>query len=237
MWAEEFLGGLVLPLPILLLRLVGAAALCALIGYEREASNHAAGLRTNMLVGLAASAYALITLHLVALYDDYGEAIRMDPVRLVEAVTAGVAFLAAGMIVLTRGRVRNLTTGAMMWLSAAIGLAAGSGLWPMRSSRRAPRTRDRRPQRLAARRQGANSSMPPGRDQDFETCSGLPLRLVEASSSSCSSVIDFSIDFDAPLSSLFLTSPRLAASAAPAAFCCAFDLAGMIGYLHGMRSL
>ncbi len=131
MWAEEFLGGLVLPLPILLLRLVGAAALCALIGYEREASNHAAGLRTNMLVGLAASAYALITLHLVALYDDYGEAIRMDPVRLVEAVTAGVAFLAAGMIVLTRGRVRNLTTGAMMWLSAAIGLAAGSGLWPI----------------------------------------------------------------------------------------------------------
>ena len=55
----------------------------------------------------------------------------MDPIRLVEATTAGVAFLAAGMIVLTRGQVKNLTTGAMLWLSAAIGLAAGSGFWPI----------------------------------------------------------------------------------------------------------
>ena len=53
----------------------------------------------------------------------------MDPLRLVEATTAGVAFLAAGMIVLSRGKVKNLTTGAMLWLSSAIGLAAGSGLW------------------------------------------------------------------------------------------------------------
>ncbi len=44
-------------------------------------------------------------------------------------MTSGVAFLAAGMIVLTRGRIKNLTTGALLWLSAAIGLAAGSGLW------------------------------------------------------------------------------------------------------------
>ena len=55
----------------------------------------------------------------------------MDPIRLVEATTAGVAFLAAGMIVLSRGQVKNLTTGAMLWLSAAIGLAAGLGLWPI----------------------------------------------------------------------------------------------------------
>jgi uncharacterized membrane protein YhiD involved in acid resistance len=53
----------------------------------------------------------------------------MDPVRLVEATTAGVAFLAAGMIFMSQGKVKNLTTGAMMWLSAAIGLAAGNGLW------------------------------------------------------------------------------------------------------------
>ena len=55
----------------------------------------------------------------------------MDPIRLVEAATAGVAFLAAGMIVLSRGEVKNLTTGAGMWLAAAIGLAAGLGLWPI----------------------------------------------------------------------------------------------------------
>ena len=53
----------------------------------------------------------------------------MDPVRLIEAVTAGIAFLAAGMIVLSRGRVRNLTTGAGLWLAGAIGLAIGNGQW------------------------------------------------------------------------------------------------------------
>jgi putative Mg2+ transporter-C (MgtC) family protein len=129
MLAEEFVGDTVLPYPIIVLRLVGAALLCALIGFEREATAHSAGLRTHMLVGLAAAAYALITEHIVDVYADYGEAVRMDPVRLIEALTAGVAFLAAGMIVMSRGRVHNLTTGAGMWLAAAIGLAAGSGLW------------------------------------------------------------------------------------------------------------
>lgn len=131
MLANEFLRGLELPLPIIVLRLVGAALLCAVIGYEREATEHEAGLRTHMLVGLAAASYALITLHLVEIYSGRGDAIRMDPVRLVEALTGGVAFLAAGMIVMSKGQVKNLTTGAVMWLAAAIGLAAGNGLWPI----------------------------------------------------------------------------------------------------------
>jgi putative Mg2+ transporter-C (MgtC) family protein len=129
MLAAEFLGNPNLPLPIVVLRLMGAALLCALIGFEREAANRSAGLRTHMLVGLAAATYALVTLHIVDLYTDRGEAVRMDPVRLVEALTAGVAFLAAGMIVLSRGEVRNLTTGAGLWLAASIGLAAGIGVW------------------------------------------------------------------------------------------------------------
>jgi putative Mg2+ transporter-C (MgtC) family protein len=131
MLADEFLSGLVLPLPIVAARLIGAALLCAVIGIEREARDHAAGLRTHMTVGAAASAFALVTLHMVEMFGDAGDAIRLDPIRLVEASTAGVAFLAAGMIVLSRGRVKNLTTGAGMWLAAAIGLAAGLGLWPI----------------------------------------------------------------------------------------------------------
>jgi putative Mg2+ transporter-C (MgtC) family protein len=59
------------------------------------------------------------------------EAARLDPIRLVEAVTAGVAFLAAGVVVYTRGDVKGLTTGASMWLSAAIGLSRGLGMWPL----------------------------------------------------------------------------------------------------------
>ena len=131
MLAEELLGATALPLPIIAVRLVGAAALCALIGLEREAEDRAAGLRTHMLVGMAGSAFALITVNIIEIYADRPEVIRLDPIRLVEAATAGVAFLAAGMIVLSRGRVRNLTTGAGMWLAAAIGLAAGLGLWPI----------------------------------------------------------------------------------------------------------
>jgi putative Mg2+ transporter-C (MgtC) family protein len=131
MLADEFLGGLALPLPIVALRLVGAALLCAFIGFERERGAHAAGLRTHMLVGVAAATYALITLNIIEVFGSRGEAVRMDPVRIVEAVTAGVAFLAAGMIVLSRGEIKNLTTGAGMWLAAAIGVATGLGLWPL----------------------------------------------------------------------------------------------------------
>jgi len=65
----------------------------------------------------------------------------------------------------------------------------------------------------------------------FATCSGLPLRLVEANSSSCFSLIDLYMLRDAPLSLLGLVLPRLAESAAPAAFCCAADLAGMVELL------
>ena len=131
MLADEFLGSLTLPFPIICLRLVGAALLCGVIGFEREMRDRAAGLRTHMLVGLAAAVFAVLTLHLVEEFGHRPDSVRMDPIRLIEAVTQGVAFLAAGMIVLSRGRVRNLTTGAGMWLAAAIGLAAGLGLWPV----------------------------------------------------------------------------------------------------------
>jgi putative Mg2+ transporter-C (MgtC) family protein len=52
----------------------------------------------------------------------------MDPTRIIEAVTAGVAFLAAGTIIRGERSVRGLTTGAGMWLAGAIGVASGSGL-------------------------------------------------------------------------------------------------------------
>lgn len=130
MLADELGGGLALPLPIVVLRLVGAGVLCAAIGFEREATRHSAGLRTNMLVGLAAAVFALITLHLVETSDGRGS-VQLDPIRLVEAVTSGVAFLAAGMIAFSQERVRGLTTGALLWTSAATGLAVGLGLWAL----------------------------------------------------------------------------------------------------------
>src|SRR3954466_9176986 len=78
--------------------------------------------------------------------------------------------------------------------------------------------------RRSRRRRGAGS-----KPYDFfDLCSGLPLRLVEAIFSSSFSLIDDAIDLDAPRSLLLGVSPRLADRAAPAAFCWAADLAGMV---------
>ena len=52
-----------------------------------------------------------------------------DPIRVIEAVTAGVAFLAAGAIIQARGQVKGLTTGAAMWLAGAVGVACGAGYY------------------------------------------------------------------------------------------------------------
>lgn len=126
-FSSEFAGHSMLAWPIVGIRIFGALALAAVIGFERESRDHAAGLRTHMLVGLAASCYCLLALDLVG--RDFGDDVRLDPIRMIEAVTGGVAFLAAGLIVFTRGEVRGLTTGASLWLVAAIGTAAGLGVW------------------------------------------------------------------------------------------------------------
>ncbi|QTK81425.1 Membrane protein YhiD [Agrobacterium tumefaciens] len=129
--AEEFSMDISIPFEVLVVRIFGAVILCGLIGLEREFHRNTAGLRTNMLIGLAAVTFCIITIHMMETMAEGQEAARLDPIRLVEAVTAGIAFLAAGVVVYTRGDVKGLTTGASMWLSAAIGLSAGLGLWPL----------------------------------------------------------------------------------------------------------
>ncbi len=118
-----------LPWEVVALRMAGAVLLCGLIGYERESANRPAGLRTHMLVGMASAVYCVLMLELVDRAGDYPDPVRVDPIRVIEALTSGVAFLAAGMIVFSNGKVRGLTTGASLWLAAAVGLACGLGLW------------------------------------------------------------------------------------------------------------
>ena len=127
----DLLQGTALPWQVIALRLVGALVRCGVIGLEREARSRPAGLRTHMLVGLAAATYCLLTQEVVAAFAGSADDVRMDPVRIIEAVTGGVAFLAAGMIVFAGGQVKGLTTGASLWLAASVGLAAGLGLWPI----------------------------------------------------------------------------------------------------------
>lgn len=107
-------------------RLALAAALGVVIGLDRELRNRPAGLRTHMLVALAAAAFSVLAFELSARAVDEGFD-NVDPTRVLEAVTAGVAFLAAGSIIHARGQVHGVTTGAGLWLAGAIGTACGIG--------------------------------------------------------------------------------------------------------------
>lgn len=110
-------------------RLLMAAILGGIVGFERERRKKPAGLRTHVLVSIAACLFIVISQELSQLDFGAGEDVetQIDPLRLIEAVTAGVAFLAAGIIFTSGGEVRNITTGASMWLAGAVGLACGAG--------------------------------------------------------------------------------------------------------------
>lgn len=118
-----------IPWPVILVRMAGAILLGATIGLEREYRDHPAGLRTHILVSLSACVFAVLALESVHMAGFSDEQVRIDPLRVIEAVTSGVAFLAAGMIVFSRGRVKGLTTGAGMWLAGAVGVSVGLGYW------------------------------------------------------------------------------------------------------------
>jgi putative Mg2+ transporter-C (MgtC) family protein len=126
---DQFAQQTWLPFPVIAARLLLASLLGAAIGFEREWRKRPAGLRTHMLVCLAASLIAVIAVELVHNPAFIGQNIRIDAARTISAVTSGVAFLAAGFIVFSRGRVHGLTTGAGLWLAAAVGLSCGLGYW------------------------------------------------------------------------------------------------------------
>ena len=103
------------------LRLVIAAALGGLLGYERERKGKAAGVRTHMLVAMGAALFVLI--------PQQAGASMADLTRVVQGLVAGIGFLGAGAIVKADAEqtVHGLTTAAGIWMTAAIGIAAGLG--------------------------------------------------------------------------------------------------------------
>ena len=102
-------------------RLLVAVVLGGLLGYERETRGTSAGLRTHMLVALGAALFVLVPLQA-------GTSIA-DMSRVLQGVISGIGFLGAGAIIkLSQDReIRGLTTAASIWLTAAIGNAAGMG--------------------------------------------------------------------------------------------------------------
>jgi putative Mg2+ transporter-C (MgtC) family protein len=102
-------------------RLMVAVVLGGLLGYERQRSGKAAGLRTHMLVSLGAALFVLSPLEAGMPLNDIS--------RVMQGVIAGIGFLGAGAIIKlsSDGQIKGLTTSASIWLTAAIGLAAGMG--------------------------------------------------------------------------------------------------------------
>lgn len=103
------------------LRLIVAAFLGGVLGYEREKRGKSAGLRTHMLVSLGSSLFVLIP-------EQAGVSLT-DLSRVLQGLIAGVGFLGAGSIIQgsKQSQVKGLTTAASIWLTAAIGMSAGMG--------------------------------------------------------------------------------------------------------------
>jgi putative Mg2+ transporter-C (MgtC) family protein len=112
----------------IVLRLTVATALGAVVGLERERLERAAGLRTHALVGVGAALFMIVS---AFGFDDALAVanVTLDPSRVAAQVVSGIGFLGAGTIIFQREIVRGLTTAASIWAVAAIGLAAGSGLF------------------------------------------------------------------------------------------------------------
>lgn len=103
-----------------------ALALSALIGFEREARHKDAGLRTNTIIGVAAA--LIMEVSKFGFGDVIGNGVTLDPSRVAAQIVSGIGFIGAGLIFVRRDSVRGLTTAAVVWLTAAVGMACGAGL-------------------------------------------------------------------------------------------------------------
>ena len=106
----------------MVLRLLLAAGLGSAIGYQRERAKKPAGLRTHILICTGAAIFTVVSM--------YGFGTGIDTSRVAAGVVAGIGFLGAGAIMRRgEGIVEGLTTAATIWAVAAVGLAAGAGLY------------------------------------------------------------------------------------------------------------
>ena len=106
----------------LALRLTIGLVLGAIIGFERELHRQPAGFRTHSLVALGAALFTV-----VSAFGFSGS--NVDPTRIAAQIVSGIGFIGAGTILQYRGHIRGLTTAASLWSVAAIGTAAGAGLF------------------------------------------------------------------------------------------------------------
>lgn len=117
-----------------LLRVLGAAIVGALIGYERELKSKPAGILTFTLVCVGSCLFAILqqnivlsSLQMINDNPELAEAIKVDQGRIIAQVVSGIGFLGAGTIIHTRANVKGITTAALLWVVSALGLLIGTG--------------------------------------------------------------------------------------------------------------
>ncbi len=105
------------------LRLIYADILGGIIGFQRERYNKPAGLRTHILICLGSALFTVASV--------YGFAGNVDPARVAAGVVTGIGFIGAGVIFrgMKGDKVVGITTAASVWITAAIGIAAGVGMY------------------------------------------------------------------------------------------------------------
>ncbi|MBO4571734.1 MAG: MgtC/SapB family protein [Bacteroidales bacterium] len=106
----------------LILRLFIAGLLGGLVGFEREFRAKEAGLRTHFVVALGSALFMIISQHAFP-------GMQHDAARVAAQVVSGIGFLGAGVIIFQKNVIRGVTTAAGLWVVAAIGLAAGAGMY------------------------------------------------------------------------------------------------------------
>jgi putative Mg2+ transporter-C (MgtC) family protein len=114
----------------MLQHLLGALTAGGLIGLERSYHGRPAGFRTHALVCVASSMLMLVTLYQSMWFQPVGlERVTLDPTRMAQGIMTGIGFLGAGVIMKEGLSVRGLTTAASIWVTSAIGILIGIGLY------------------------------------------------------------------------------------------------------------
>ena len=110
-------------------RLLLAAVLGAVIGFEREIHDHPAGMRTHLLVSLGSGIFTVLSIVAFSGAVAPNGSIPTDTSRVAAQIVSGIGFLGAGAILKYGTSVRGLTTAASLWATAAVGMACGAGSW------------------------------------------------------------------------------------------------------------
>src|SRR5512135_1704066 len=113
----------------ILTRLLVATMAGGIIGLERSIHGRPAGFRTHALVCLASSLLMLLTVYQPEWFPAASDVVRIDPTRMAQGIMTGIGFLGAGVIFKEGTTVRGLTTAASIWITAAVGILVGSGLY------------------------------------------------------------------------------------------------------------